>query len=256
MISVIGLGEIGLEVMKGLCKSRKDIFGVDIDEGKLKELKQKGYNVGNETPKSDVYIISVYLTEQVFGLLKKLDFSNNPIVVIESTIMPGTYKKIIQWKKSNKLNFDIVLFPHRYNPNDPEHHVFNLKRVMGGDKKSLDRAKEFYKDFMDIQLIHITTPEIAELCKPLENTYRFIEIALAQEIKRLCNQKNIDFESLRSACNTKWNIDIKEAREGIKGKCLPKDASLIDNFFKGNIFISSAKKLNEDYVKSCETVKK
>jgi UDP-N-acetyl-D-mannosaminuronic acid dehydrogenase len=256
MISVIGLGEIGFELMKELCKKREDVFGVDVDEGKLSKIKEKGYNVGTEIPKSEVYILSVYLTEQIIEILKKLDLSDNPLVVIESTIIPGTYERIMRWKKSNKLKFDLVLFPHRYNANDLEHHIFNLSRVIGGDKKGINRAKEFYKEFIDLQLVHATTPEIAELCKPLENAYRFMEIAIAQEIRMLCDTKKIDFEQLRKACNTKWNIDIKEARDGINGKCLPKDVSIINDFFKDNVFISSARKLNDVYMKYRENMKK
>ena len=247
MITVIGLGEIGIETFKELCKKRKDIFGVDINKNKLDELRKKGFNVGSKIPKSDIYIICVYLTEQVMDVLKKIEYKNKPLVIIESTIKPGTYKKIIEWKNDKNLDFDLVLFPHRFNPNDPEHHVFNLNRVIGGDKKAVKKAIEFYKEFMPLNLIHITTPEIAELTKPMENTYRFIEIAIAEEIKMLCEEKGIDFNELRKAMNTKWNINIKEARDGIGGKCLPKDTALINNFFENNRFINTAIKADMDY---------
>jgi nucleotide sugar dehydrogenase len=246
-VSLIGLGEIGFEILKELSKKRKDVISVDVDDKKLAELGKKGYRVSKDIPKSEVYIISVYLTEQIFNVLDKIDCSANPLVVIESTLMPGTCEKIAQFKKKKNIDFDVVIFPHRYNPNDLAHHVFNLHRVMGGDAKSLERAKQFYKSFIDLELIHFTTPEIAELCKPLENAYRFIEIAFAEELKMLCMKQNINFSQLREACNTKWNINIKEAREGVGGKCLPKDLSLIDSFFKDNVFFSTARKIDEIY---------
>lgn len=246
-LTVIGLGEIGFEILRELSKKRKDVIGIDVDDKRLAELREKGYNVCKDIPKSETYILSVYLTEQIFSVLDKIDCSDNPLVVIESTVMPGTYEKIAQFKKKKNMAFDAVIFPHRYNPNDSAHHVFNLHRVMGGDAKSLERAKQFYKEFMDLELIHFTTPEIAELCKPLENACRFIEIAFAEELKMLCIKQSIDFGQLREACNTKWNIEIKEARDGVGGKCLPKDLNLISSFFKDNVFFSTARKIDENY---------
>lgn len=248
-VCVIGLGEVGMQTFLEICKKRIDCYGVDIEPEKIEKLSQERYKVGKEIRKSDIYIIAVYTTQQVFDVLEKIDFSNNPLIVIESTIMPGTYKKIIEWKHKDNLRFDLILFPHRYNPNDPEHKVFNLMRVMGGDKESIDRAKEFYKEFMPLELIHPTTPEIAELSKPLENAYRFIEIAVAEELKMLCGGKGINFEELRKACNTKWNINIKETRDGINGKCLPKDTNLINEFFQSNKFIDTALSIDKDYRK-------
>lgn len=250
MISVIGLGQVGVETFRELCKKRADVFGVDINENLLASLRKEGHNVGREIPKSEVYIICVYLTEQVFNVLNKLDSSNSPLVVIESTVLPGTYRKIIEWK--GKKHLDIALFPHRFNPNDPAHHVFNLDRALGGDKKSVARAIDFYKEFMPLSLIHATTPEIAELTKPMENAYRFVEIAIAEEIRMLCIKHGIDFDELRKSMNTKWNISVKEAKDGIGGKCLPKDIQLINQFFSNNTIFNTAIKLDEEYKKVIE----
>ena len=245
-ITLIGLGEVGAETFKEMNKKRV-VFGVDINGGLIKKLKSEGYHVGGKIPESDVYIISVYLTEQVFDVLKKINYDNNPLIIIESTVMPGTCKKINEWKEKNKLKFDLVLFPHRFNPNDKEHHIFNLDRVIGGDKTAVKRAVEFYKEFMPLDLIHAASLEIAELTKPMENAYRFIEIAIAEEIKMLCEEKGVDFDELRKAMNTKWNINVKEARDGIGKKCLPKDIHLINDLFKNNIIFKTAINLDEKY---------
>lgn len=246
MITVVGLGEVGLETFKELSKD-EDVFGVDINDKIIKDLTNDGYKVGRTIPNCETYIIAVYLTEQIFDVLDKIDFSNNPLIVIESTVMPGTYQKIVSWKKDKNISFDTVLFPHRFNSNDPKHHVFNLDRVIGGEDEAVDRALEFYKKFMDMKLIHRTTPEIAELTKPIENAYRFIEIAIAEEIKLFCDGKNIDFEELRKVMNTKWNINLREARDGIGGKCLPKDVGFVNRFFEGNKIFNSAVEINEKY---------
>jgi len=66
----------------------------------------------------------------------------------------------------------------------------------------------------------------------------------------MCDSKNINFNKLRAAINTKWNIDLKEAKGGIGGKCLPKDVGLINNFFSKNEFFMQAVKTDMRYIKS------
>jgi len=155
-------------------------------------------------------------------------------------VMPGTYKKLLS-------SFDLVMFPHRYNPGDPSHHIFNLTRVMGGKPTALARAMRFYGRYISKKYIHQTTGEIAELSKPLENAYRFLEISVAEEIAMLCKKKKIDFKKLRQACNSKWNIDVKEARDGVNGKCLPKDTDLINTFLAKNSFFATAVNVDQNY---------
>jgi UDP-N-acetyl-D-glucosamine dehydrogenase len=244
MICIIGLGEVGIEVFKELNKKRRDIIGVDIDEDKINKLSLEGFNVSKSIPKSEIYIIATYTTEQVLDALSKIDKSNRPLVIIESTVLPGTYKKIV-----NEKEYDLVYFPHRLNPNDKDHHVFNLDRVMGGSTESLAKALNFYKEFIDTSLIHTTNYELAELVKPFENAYRFMEISLAEELKMLCTEHSVNFNELRVLCNTKWNINIKEAREGIGRKCLPKDIGLCNEYFKTNQIFKRAIEIDNEYQK-------
>ena len=248
-VSIIGLGEIGYNTLKEMSK-KINCYGVDINEKRLKELKKKGYNVGKEILLSDVYIISVYTTEQVMGVITKLNLSNNPLIVIESTVLPGFCQALKKWKKRYKRDFRLVIFPHRFNPNDKEHYVFNLTRIMGcDDKETAKIALKFYTKFMKRKNIYLTSIKIAELCKPLENAYRFIEIAIAEEINMLCNIYDINFNKLRTAINTKWNIDLKDAIQGVGGKCLPKDINLISTYFKNNIMFDKAIKIDKLYRK-------
>lgn len=240
-ITVIGLGEIGYETFKELVKNKEhEISGVDISEERLSMI-SKSYpdnKISKNIPyNSDIYIVSVYSPKQIKDVISQINLEKKPLVIIESTMFPGETRKILQ----SYPDLDLVLFPHRYNPNDPEHHVFNLNRIMGavsGD--SLARAVDFYKDYISMDRLMLVPLEIAELSKPLENAYRFVEIALAEEIRLLCEDKNIDFDMLRKSMNTKWNINVKEVRKGIAGKCLPKDCKFINDFFvKNNIFSSS-----------------
>ncbi len=242
MITVVGLGEVGLATFKEICKKEKAL-GVDINEELIKALKSQGFKVSTKLPEtSNIYVICVYTTEQVLKVIEQINYKNKPLVVIESTLRPGTINQI------KDKNIDIVLFPHRYNKNDPQHAIFNLDRIIGGNtKEATERALKFYSKFMDKNLIHIFPIEIVELSKPLENAYRFIEITIAEELKRLCDEKGIDFDKLRQAANTKWNIDIKEARNGIDGKCLPKDMKIVNDFFKENKIFSNVIEVDKEY---------
>jgi UDP-N-acetyl-D-mannosaminuronate dehydrogenase len=113
--------------------------------------------------------------------------------------------------------------PHRYWPENPLRHGVPQLRVAGGvNTESLVDARDFYSD-MAVPLFQVEPIEIAELSKIVENAYRYLQIAFAEELKLFCNKNMVNFNILRRACNTKWNIDIPEARTGIGGTCLPKD---------------------------------
>lgn len=245
-ITVIGLGEVGSETFRELHK-KVDVTGVDINPQRLAEFKRKGYDARDKAPVSDIYIVATYTTDQVLDVLRSLDLSNNPLVVIESTIDPRRYEDMRNWAADRMV--DLVSFPHRFNPNDPIHHVFNLNRALGGtNPRAIERALKFYSQFMPRDLIHVTSFEVASLSKVAENAYRFLEIAMAQEIKQSCEKVGIDFGALREAMNTKWNINIKEARDGVKGKCLPKDMKLLTDYFKDNQALKTLYELNEKYI--------
>lgn len=250
MIAVIGLGEIGGNVFREIARvsGKESVFGVDINDTLLESFRKEGFQVGKKAPACDEYIIAVYLTDQVTQVIESLDLSKKPLISIESTILPGTSKKVLEWKNKNKKEFDYVLFPHRFNPNDAEHYVFNLDRVMGAENdRALARAINFFSTYMDKKLIHTFSLDIVELSKPVENAYRFMEIAIAEQLKMSCEEKGINFEDLRRAASTKWNITIYEARDGIGGKCLPKDTQLINTFFKGNDLFNQGFAFNEKY---------
>jgi UDP-N-acetyl-D-mannosaminuronic acid dehydrogenase len=92
--------------------------------------------------------------------------------------------------------------------------------------------------------------EVAELCKIVENSYRFMEIAFAEELRMFCDRSGIEFQELRGAINTKWNINVLEPREGIGGHCLPKDSQMFLNLSKNLLetsIIDAAKKVDVEY---------
>ncbi|MEM2110376.1 MAG: potassium transporter TrkA [Candidatus Bathyarchaeia archaeon] len=170
------------------------------------------------------------------------------LVAIESTITKGTTYKIMQILK-HRLH--VAHFPHRFYAQEKEEHGVRQIRVLGAcEACCLDRAVHFYEDLLGIPIHVVKSVEVAELSKVIENSYRFLEIAFAEELKMFCDSFNIDFEELRAGINSKWNIKIHEAREGIGGHCLPKDAQMYLEMAKKVLkpsIIDSAKKIDYLY---------
>jgi UDP-N-acetyl-D-mannosaminuronate dehydrogenase len=86
-----------------------------------------------------------------------------------------------------------------------------------------------YSQSLEIPMHTVSTIEIAELTKIIENSHRYLQIAFAEELYLYCQANHILFTELRDALNTKWNVEILEPRRGIGGHCLPKDTKMFLN---------------------------
>ena len=141
------------------------------------------------------------------------------LILIESTVSVGTCRSVAE-----SYGFDrLAHCPHRYWSGDTDRYGVVQSRVLGAlNRKSLEDAWEFYSE-LGVPLHIAPSLEVAEVSKVVENAYRFVQIAFAEELKLLCEKHGVSFEHARRACNTKWNINILEARDGIGGECLPKD---------------------------------
>ena len=208
----------------------------------------------------DYYIIciSTHKPEDMFvpyldGLMsiaKRISYEGRlgALVGIDSTVTRGTSQKIMQMLK-HKLH--VVHVPHRFYINDKLEHGVSQTRVLGGcETCCIEKAKEFYRDILGIPIHVASSVEIAELSKIVENSYRFMEIAFAEELRMFCDRSNISFKELRGAINTKWNIKVLEARDGIGGHCLPKDSQMFLNLQKNVLNVSiieAAKKVDEEF---------
>jgi UDP-N-acetyl-D-mannosaminuronic acid dehydrogenase len=88
--------------------------------------------------------------------------------------------------------------------------------------------------------------EIAEMCKITENSHRYLQIAFAEELKMMCAKIGLNFDELRNALNTKWNVDLPEARDGIGRHCLPKDIKYVTSLAPSEI-LESAMNVDKKY---------
>ncbi len=253
IVEVIGLGEIGGavfgELLNGLNKF--DLIGVDVNPAKF-DTTLGGVAYYTEPVPADVYIISVWTMDQLMKVIDQVGpdaQKRNALVVIESTIEIARIDEIADKMQYYGLLDCLVTMPHRWNPRDPHHGVFNQPRVLGTfTAVAAAKAIGFYTHFMPITNIHVTDFWTAAASKVAENAWRAMEIIMSQELLMSCARNGYDFVRLRKAMNTKWNIDVKEARDGVKGKCLPKDLAFFCDAFPDHTLARISKLLNEDYI--------
>lgn len=103
---------------------------------------------------------------------------------------------------------------------------------------------------LSIPMHPVSSVEVAELTKIVENAHRYLQIAFAEELYLYCKSNSISFSELRESLNTKWNVEILEPRDGIGGHCLPKDTKMFinsSNTMKSKI-LQAAMEIDEDYI--------
>lgn len=259
-VCVVGLGEIGSAVFSELLRhtDQIDVAGVDIDHNKF-DTTLGHIEYSTEPVSADVYIIAVWSMDQILDVIEKIApmaRERDSLISIESTIDLTRMEELIHLAGEWALFNQLVAFPHRYMPGDPEHGVFNQRRVLGGFfQEANKKGVEFFSKLMRPDFIHQTTFWTASVCKVAENAHRAMEIILAQELKRSCESHGTSFEQLREAMNTKWNIQMREARDGVRGKCLPKDLGFFTKMFSDHMPARMMRLLNAEYANECDAQK-
>lgn len=263
-VCVIGLGEVGFATAKYVFDEGVDVWGYDTDLKAVERAKNAGISkascVWSDVPCVDCYLVCVSTglkddvpdLSPIFDVCEKIKERivpyNPPLVSIESTIMPGLSRKV--YRDIFKGCVHLVHVPHRYWVEQPVMHGVKQLRVIGGvDTESLEDGLRFYKDTLNVPL-HVASPiEVAEMSKIAENAYRYVQIAFAEELKMICEEIGISFDNVRKACNTKWNIEILDARDGISGRCLPKDIQYLISLTSFNMLMKGALSVDKQYRK-------
>jgi nucleotide sugar dehydrogenase len=264
-VCILGLGEVGLPTAKYVKKRGMPVFGYDIKQEVVEKAKKHGvkaFSNWQKIPASDVYIVCVYAGiknanpdfSSIFDVCQKIyekslsTPSKTCLVSVESTVTPGLCRKLYEeiFRKSVKL----VHVPHRFWAGDPTRHGVKQTRVIGAiNVESFKDGWNFYNRILGIPLHKVSSIEIAEMSKITENAYRYINIAFAEELKIICDKLGMDFNEVKDACNTKWNIEIPEARDGIGGHCLPKDTRYFSVLAQRAKLVDSAMHVDEIYRK-------
>lgn len=257
-VCVVGLGTVGLPTALYIKDRGFEVWGYDINPVALRRAREKGIKVREDfckIPLADVYVICVSTglknfkpdMSAIYDVCEKIAGAGKPwLVSVESTVVPGTCRKA--YAEIFNREVSLVCVPHRYWSGDPEHYGVKQLRVIGGvNAESLEKGLKFYRDRLDIPLHIVSSTEVAELCKIVENAYRYVQIAFAEELKMICDELGLDFNKVRKACNTKWNIEIPEARDGIKGHCLPKDIKYLISLTSSNNLLRVAVETDQIY---------
>jgi UDP-N-acetyl-D-glucosamine dehydrogenase len=151
------------------------------------------------------------------------------LVVLESTTYPSTTRNVMlpvlerTGLRAGK-DFFVAFSPEREDPGNPTHSVAHIPKVVGGiDDASGDVACALYSAIVP-KVVRVSTPEVAEACKILENTYRAINIALVNEMKVLYDRMGIDVWEVIDAAKTKpFGFQAFYPGPGLGGHCIPLD---------------------------------
>lgn len=281
MINVIGMGYIGLPTALVLAANGNDVVGTDckaevienLNNGRLtfrekglQELFEKARDCGitftEEYQKTDMYLISVP-TPYDKGT-KKVDSSfvqaaiqsvanvclKGSIIVIESTIPPGTIDKYIRpilEERGFAIGTDIHLVhaPERIIPGNMLYELRNNARTIGADDREIgERVKKVYKTFCTGEIV-VTDIRTAEMTKVVENTYRDINIAFANELAKICHSGNLDLYEVIRIANKHPRVNILNPGPGVGGHCISVDPWFLIGDYPGlaNIILA-ARKIN------------
>jgi len=274
VVSVIGLGYIGLPTAAVLASKNVEVVGVDVDQeavnvinqGKIhivepgldilvdKAVKQGYLRATTEPEKADVFMIAVptpfkgdhepdlsYIQSAVEAIAPVLEKGN--LIVLESTSPVGATEKMTDWLKAkrpdllfprfggNEVQYDISIAhcPERVLPGRVVRELVENDRIIGGITDPCARkAQNLYKTFVKADCL-ITDCRTAELSKLVENSFRDVNIAFANELSLICDKLNIDVWKLIKLANRHPRVDILQPGPGVGGHCIAVDPWFIVN---------------------------
>ena len=276
-ISVLGLGYIGLPTSLLLADAGYDIIGIDIDtrivntlskgnlpfeEPGLDDLFQRARNkfkVSTDVESSDVYIIAVPtpLDEEmkianisyVKAASKSIAKVINPgqLVILESTVPPSTSENIVlpTLKNSCPSGFYYAHCPERAIPGRTIDEMVSNDRIIGAiNEESYQKAKEIYASFVKGRIFK-SNVRTSELVKLMENTYRDINIALANEFSLIAEEIGIDIWGAIKLANLHPRVDILNPGPGVGGHCLAVDPFFIAEKSSSSRIVKLAREIND-----------
>lgn len=258
-LNIIGLGYIGLPTSLMFAANGVEVVGTDLNEklvstlnrGKLtfeeegleevfKGALDKGIEFKTEYEKTNRYIITVptpYMADS-----KKIDAKYviaatkqvlkvcepNTILVIESTISPGTIDRFVRpiiEEFGFKIGQDIHLVhaPERIIPGKMVYELEHNSRTIGADSREVgEEVKSWYESFCKNEIV-VTDIKTAEMSKVVENTFRDINIAFANELAKMCDREGMDVYELIRIANKHPRVNILTPGPGVGGHCISVD---------------------------------
>ena len=258
-VCVVGLGYIGLPTALMMAAHDISVVGVDYNktlvatlqqgkityeevglEGLYKKACEKCIKFATEYISTDFYIIAVPTPYDKFS--KKIDPSyviaaiknvmkvcpKGATVVIESTVSPGTIDRFVRPTiEENGFvigeHIHIAHAPERIIPGNMVYELEHNSRVIGADNEEVgEKVKAIYSSFCKGDIV-VTDIRSAEMSKIVENTYRDINIAYANELAKICRQDNMDVYEIIRIANMHPRVNILQPGPGVGGHCISVD---------------------------------
>lgn len=278
MVNVIGLGYIGLPTALMLAAHGVEVIGTDYNEKLVETLKnghttfkedgldelfnkatEAGIKFSTEYQVTDTYIVSVptpydrfskkvdacYVIAAVKDVLKVAPLRST--VVIESTVSPGTIDKSVRplLIELDRNDINLVHAPERIIPGNMVYELLHNNRTIGADDKKIgNKVKDIYASFCQGEIV-VTDIKTAEMTKVVENTFRAVNIAFANELAKICRYDGMDVYEIIKICNMHPRVNILQPGPGVGGHCISVDpwflvgdypslANVIDESMKTN----------------------
>lgn len=288
MINVIGMGYIGLPTALMMASHGVEVIGTDynceviatLNSGKttfkeygLDELFNEAIKAGikftTEYQKTDIYIVSVPTPYDKFS--KKVDASyvvaavrtimevcpKGATVVVESTISPGTIDKYVRPIIQERglvigEDINIVHAPERIIPGNMVYELSHNNRTIGADDEVVgEKIKQLYMSFCRGEIV-VTDIKTAEMTKVVENTFRAVNIAFANELAKICRHDAMDVYEIIRICNMHPRVNILQPGPGVGGHCISVDPwFLVGDYPSLSRIIGESMRINDgmpDYV--------
>lgn len=282
MVNVIGLGYIGLPTALMLASHGVEVVGTDYNhdlvdtlnagrttfqEDGLGDLFRQALDAGirftTEYISTDTYIVSVptpydkfskrvdacYVVGAVREVLKVCP--KGATVVIESTVSPGTIDRVIRPEVEAAgftVGEDIYLVhaPERIIPGNMVYELLHNNRTIGADEPAVgEKIKAVYSSFCQGEIV-VTSIKTAEMTKVVENTFRAVNIAFANELMKICRHDGMNVYDVIRICNMHPRVNILSPGPGVGGHCIPVDPwFLVGDYPSLTKVIGEALKVND-----------
>ncbi len=237
-IEVLGV-DVNSRVVEALNKGKVIIEEPDLDEMVLKAVESGKLKASLKPEPADAFIIAVptpitkdkkadmtYVKSAVESIVPYLKAGD--VVILESTSPTGTVEELmcpILEKTGLKLGEELFVghSPERVLPGQILKELIYNNRIIGGiNRESAEKIRDLYKVFVKGE-IYLTTATTAEMCKMMENTFRDVNIALANELAKLCENLGINAWEVIELCNKHPRVNLHLPGPGVGGHCLAVD---------------------------------
>jgi len=265
-IGVIGLGYVGLPLAVEFAQAGFDVTGFDIDSSKVDSI-EKGVSYIEDVPSADIKETQsagrLHATSD-FSELTRLDIINicvptpltrtkdpdvshmasaveeirrrlrsGQLIILGSTTYPGTTQELfVPMLEESGLevgeDFSLAFAPERIDPGNKEFTVRNVPKVVGGQTPLCTQlASQIFGTIFD-DIVPVSSTQSAEMVKLLENTFRAINIGLANEIALMCQRLDLDvWEVIEAAATKPYGYMKFLPGPGLGGHCIPVDPSYL-----------------------------